>query len=470
MPIPAPAAASASPPAAAARKFRMRPPNSKGEPVFDEFDVESGDWKPYTPNMVEVPRSYHKWANGKVCNFPYPAELSLVRLSPATMQRLEDVVTDSDSIMLANAWAECDGHSLEWEPAPDVRITWDAEGVPHYQGMLSGCMLSRLRLDGCKFYSFGGGNGQRRVRTSFRFANLRFASLRGANLKRCEFHGATCKGAIFADADLNEADFGGANLYSADFEKARFSECQFTSPRYGPPGWLYEAIFSAEEENIFGAPDMPADLGGSEYAAADDGLKALVKLAWRTSSSQLDLHDNELVFLLDELERLRQVNVTPETWREFHDSWVALNHLYDKMNGNFVKEVIERLFSPGYGRADDAKPADDPKDTSDGSCEGSRGPRRALGMSRAMYKIRGVAPRGLLVRLKDHVGRRLRTPEYFKIRLELSQERERIQAIVDTKSQALAIVYGLFLSVAIAVANAFVSGFLGMLLGVDVEM
>lgn len=89
-----------------------------------------------------------------------------------------------------------------------------------------------------------------------------------------------------------------------------------------------------------------------------------------------------------------------------------------------------------------------------------------------MYKIRGVAPRGLLVRLKDHVGRRLRTPEYFKIRLrvELSQERERIQAIVDTKAQALAIVYGLFLSVAIAVANAFVSGFLGMLLGVDVEM
>ena len=67
-------------------------------------------------------------------------------------------------------------------------------------------------------------------------------------------------------------------------------------------------------------------------------------------------------------------------------------------------------------------------------------------MSRAMYKIRGVAPRGLLVRLKDHVGRRLRTPEYFKIRLELSQERERIQAIVDTKAQALAIVYGLFLS------------------------
>ena len=133
-------------------------------------------------------------------------------------------------------------------------------------------------------------------------------------------------------------------------------------------------------------------------------------------------------------------------------------------------ETSEAALLWGITSTDDAKPADDPKDTSDGSCEGSRGPRRALGMSRAMYKIRGVAPRGLLVRLKDHVGRRLRTPEYFKIRLELSQERERIQAIVDTKAQALAIVYGLFLSVAIAVANAFVSGFLGMLLGVDVEM
>ena len=137
----------------------------------------------------------------------------------------------------------------------------------------------------------------------------------------------------------------------------------------GPGGdtdGLRSAYFTPTKRNLFGAPeDKRAGESGMEgYGTSGDGTWVLTKLAWASDASVLSQHQNELQFLLGELDRLREVNVTNQNWQEFYDSWAALDGLYETFRSSTAKGAITHLFA--------------------GTQDETAGPRHALGMAKQL--------------------------------------------------------------------------------------
>jgi len=411
----------------ALRTFRVTP-DLKFEERVD------GQWVAFDAPRKPVPQTRHN-PGDELWDFPAPAELQLARLSPESRSLLEEAAKGMDAVTTVTAWG-----SVRWETCPDVFVRWDAQGKPTLSGKdLSGCWLDDLDLSGLQ-------SG----RMNLAFAHCHFTSFSRGWMKRGYFVGATLHGARFTNTGLYEATLAGSNCFEVDFEGADLSYVKWVDPRFGDTGWLRFAHFTPSERSLPGAPDSGPPKANSEgYAAAGDGFLAAARLAWRTKTATLERHRDELHFLLAELDRLRQIDVTASNWQEFYDSWAMLDDLHSVFTSSAALHAIELLFSSG----DAADPA--------------TSTRHALGMAKQLYSIRGKTPVGLLARLKGAVGRKLRIPlhdggdgqsaptTYFDIVMRLREEVNNIDTIIDMQGQFRTWINGAFLSLGIGVTNYF---------------
>lgn len=230
------------------------------------------------------------------------------------------------------------------------------------------------------------------------------------DLKRANFKGAKLHGCNFTGSILHECELRGTECWSASFVDCHLKDAKFSNDRPGGDcAFLDTAHFTPIWRNLFGAPEMVEKGGAEGYSLAGSGTVALTRLAWNSNASTLQEHQNELQFLLGQLDRLREVNVTSDNWQEFYDSWVALEGMYDIFNSSTAKAAITHLFS--------------------GEKDATHGPRHALGMAEQLYELRGKPPRGLLLQLTENVGRKLRIQKqhkddktYFEIVMEVSSD------------------------------------------------
>ena len=99
------------------------------------------------------------------------------------------------------------------------------------------------------------------------------------------------------------------------------------------------------------------------------------------SRAKLTKHENELMYLKEELKTLKEMTTSEQTWRDVSESWqaiLALNKSLDVERGAAVLQCI----------ASDEK------------------------LLKALYKVKGDVPANLVMRLNDGTGAHIRTHAY----------------------------------------------------------
>jgi len=129
------------------------------------------------------------------------------------------------------------------------------------------------------------------------------------------------------------------------------------------------------------------------------------------------------------------VEIDPENWDEYYDAWASLDQLYDTFTNKLCLKTIEALFS------------------SDKISEQDVAPRLALGMAKALYRIRGKPPRGLVLMLKMQVARILRQPTYFQIVCDLNAEKAQILELKSTRDQLRLVAQNGVLALGVGTSN-----------------
>jgi hypothetical protein len=144
------------------------------------------------------------------------------------------------------------------------------------------------------------------------------------------------------------------------------------------------------------------------------GSFAMVHLASTCSRSKLTKHENELEYLKKELEKLKEMTTSEQTWRDVSESWqaiLALNKSLDVERGAAVLQCI----------ASDEKLL------------------KALGAAKTLYKVKGDVPSNLVMRLNDGAGAHIRTHAYKYDKL-ISLELVRIQRVKDMQWKAVTLI------------------------------
>ena len=157
------------------------------------------------------------------------------------------------------------------------------------------------------------------------------------------------------------------------------------------------------------------------------GSFGMVRLAFTCSRAKLTKHENELEYLKEKLKKLEEMTTTEQTWRDVTESWqatLALNKSLDVERGSAVLQCIaseEKLL-------------------------------QALGMAKALYKIKGDVPTELVMRLNDGAGAHIRTHAYKYDKL-ISLELVRIQRVKDMQWRAVTLAGSAVVATMIGTAN-----------------
>ena len=152
----------------------------------------------------------------------------------------------------------------------------------------------------------------------------------------------------------------------------------------------------------------------------------MVRLASTCSRAKLTKHENELVYLKEELKKLKEMTTSDQTWRDVTKSWqatLALNKSLDVERGRAVLQCI----------ASDEKLL------------------KALGVAKALYDIEGDAPMEVVKRLNDGTAH-IRTHAYKYDKL-ISLELVRIQRVKDMQWKAVTLGGSAAIATMIGTAN-----------------
>lgn len=212
-----------------------------------------------------------------------------------------------------------------------------------------------------------------------------------------------------------------------------------TKTLFREAAFIDRARFTPLERNLMGAPDKA--IITAEDTDRYERINTLnvitrYRVAWDCKLETLEKHYDEINHLLVELDRLRAIEIGPDNWDEYYDSWASLGMLYDTFTSKIALGTIEALFS-----------------SNEVGHDSSVGPRDALGMAKAMYATRGEPPYGLMLALKLNVGRILRTPHYFDFVQKLRAEQSSINRIKLTQQQGQLLINNAILAAGVGVAN-----------------
>jgi hypothetical protein len=170
----------------------------------------------------------------------------------------------------------------------------------------------------------------------------------------------------------------------------------------------------------------------TQYEVSVGGLSGsfdMVRLASTCNRSKLTKHENELVYLKEELKTLKEMTTSEQTWRDVSESWQAILALLKSVEVERGAAVLQCI-------ASDEKLL------------------KALGMAKTLYKIKGEAPSNLAMRLNDGAGGHICTHAYKYDKL-ISLELVRIQRVKDMQWKAVTLVGSAVVATMIGTANLF---------------
>jgi len=157
-----------------------------------------------------------------------------------------------------------------------------------------------------------------------------------------------------------------------------------------------------------------------------NGSVDMVHLAWRFSRAELSKHENELEYIKKELEKLRDLTISEQSWRDAFETFtatLALLKSIDAERGRAVLQCIasnEKLLS-------------------------------ALGVAKTLNKTQGTVPTDVLMRLNEGAGS-LRANGYKYDKL-ISRELVRIGRIKDLQWRAVTLSGSAIVATMIGTAN-----------------
>ena len=155
----------------------------------------------------------------------------------------------------------------------------------------------------------------------------------------------------------------------------------------------------------------------------------MARLAWTCSRAKLTKHENELEYLKKELEKLKEMTTTEQTWRDVTETWqatLASLKSVEVQRGSAVA-LLQCI-------ASDEKLL------------------QALGMAKMLYKIKGDVPTDLVMQLNDGAGAHIRTNAYKYDKL-ISLELVRIQRVKDMQWKAVTLGGSALVATMIGTAN-----------------
>lgn len=325
-----------------------------------------------------------------------------------------------------------------YEEWPQLKLFWDERGCLSFEGKED---FSRMFLRCLPLNKITGGGTVKNPRHGVRFANFSYADLMYSNLeyltlKGCDFTGAYLHGANFRNTTLREANLDRTICYATDFREARFDATSFEE------GVLLEHSYWDRF-----VPPLETTVKSDAYEKARKGICALSRLAVTKNKFEMMKHMDELDFVSMELQRLKEMRVDCDSWREFTDSWNALKGILEekKLTSSKAISVIIEIFGLMDDQVESSKHDDNRQESKD-ICA-------ALGMASQLYGIRGVAPSGLLLVVQTKLGRALRSKDFFPLLNQLSIEVNCIQQVISFRSQLVTGLQNGVLSIMIGATN-----------------
>ena len=157
------------------------------------------------------------------------------------------------------------------------------------------------------------------------------------------------------------------------------------------------------------------------------GSLDMARLAWTCSRAKLTKHENELEYLKKELEKLKDLTPTDQTWRDVTETWQATLALLKSVEVERGRAVLQCI-------ASDEELLE------------------SVGMAETLYKAKGEVPLDVVVRLNDGAGAHIRTHAYKYDKL-ISQELVHVQRVKEIQWRALTLTGSAVIAAMIGAAN-----------------
>ena len=171
----------------------------------------------------------------------------------------------------------------------------------------------------------------------------------------------------------------------------------------------------------------------TKYEVSVDGFDAgsvdMLQLAWKRSRVELNTDENQLVYLSEELKKLKDKESTELNWRDAAEGWISVLDLRGQLRVECGQSVLECMVS-------DEKVLE------------------ALGAAKALIKMRieGDAPAALVTIIAQGPGAHIRKHGYRYMR-RIDKELVLIRRIKELQMRAIAGVGTLLVATSVAVGN-----------------
>ena len=168
----------------------------------------------------------------------------------------------------------------------------------------------------------------------------------------------------------------------------------------------------------------------TKYSADIEGFQGNIEMllmAMQRSPVELATDENELDYLLQEIQRLKDKDATEINWRDTAESWSSTLALHGSMRGECSQQIFGCM-------AADSKLL------------------RALGGAQALMRTVGRMPASFISLLSRHLGGHIRNSAYRYIR-RISSELVRIQRVKGFQLKILAFVGAATVAIMVAIGN-----------------
>ena len=81
--------------------------------------------------------------------------------------------------------------------------------------------------------------------------------------------------------------------------------------------------------------------GASRYATS--GHAAMLKLVLSTDPLALTKDEKELTYVLEELTKLKDADVTSELWQDFYESWASFLSLRSRLEAQCAQQIFDAI-------------------------------------------------------------------------------------------------------------------------------
>ena len=157
------------------------------------------------------------------------------------------------------------------------------------------------------------------------------------------------------------------------------------------------------------------------------GMGGMLRQALARSRVELTRDENELVYLLDRLQKVEEQQTSELTWRDTSESWEAVIRLRAQLHSERGLAVLDCIIN-------------DPKML------------KALGMAQQLHDISGKPPEQLLIALNEGPGSHIRQNAY-QYRHMLEREIACIRRVREMQLRAVALVGSTILAALVGFAN-----------------